>query len=491
MYIKLRNLSYKENVIRIDNIYGYILKNYSKTIKLFYILKCCKIKINIINNIFLKLLDIEIYIYPNIFKECVYIIDDIDFILDFFNDSISRTYKYSKKINEIIPSEKILSNYLDYKQNTYITHNIFEDSFEFDKLNEIALPNININSINIIFIDKLNSKNNIKLIIKRVDIICNEFNYFILIEDFEIIDNLVKSQWYKLLYKIDNMDPFLEIKINIIDSYYYSICIYLNGIIFNINQLCIDYVNNIISSNIFYRDLKKNNNDIYFSKIYINSLYFDISYKPIEVNIAKLLKGSKDELVNIKVIHNLQLNFNKINIFHTLGTNNISNNIFDIYLQDLYTNNWQSLLKIAPTKYIYNIIEPIYKLFDINLLNNKIFILILKDMGYTIVYNLSNDILESTTRGIVSIQTIIENINKKEDKLSKFSNAPHSLNSGLKSAYKSIKDGIKKINNNNTTIYEKIIEPVIIITEATSKTLMGIHSSINKKKKNINKNRYK
>jgi len=187
----------------------------------------------------------------------------------------------------------------------------------------------------------------------------------------------------------------------------------------------------------------------------------------------------------------LKLHFNKINIFHTLCINNILNNLCDIYLEDLYKNNWKSLLKIAPTKYIYNIIEPIYKLLDINLLTNKIFLLILKDMGYSIVFNLSNDILESTTRGIVSLQTIIENVNKKKDKLSKFSDAPHSLNSGLKSAYKSIKNGIRKFNNNNISISEKIIQPVIIITEVTSKTLMGIHSSINKDKKNINKNRYK
>jgi len=191
----------------------------------------------------------------------------------------------------------------------------------------------------------------------------------------------------------------------------------------------------------------------------------------------------------------LDININSIVLYHISGIDNSLNQVYDKFLNDFIKNNWDCIMKIGPTKYIYNISNICYNILNIDITKKTSYLNLLKKIGKKggkTIRNISNEILELTTRTVVSVQTILDIIvkNEKENNKSKYNEAPKSIKDGLSSAYKSIKN-IKNISNNDKTISQKILLPIASITEATSQTLIGIQSTINKKKITINENRYK
>ena len=144
------------------------------------------------------------------------------------------------------------------------------------------------------------------------------------------------------------------------------------------------------------------------------------------------------------------------------------------------------------TKYLFNIGEDLYNLFNFqseDTYNNFIF------KSKKLLFTITDQFLELSTRSIVSTQTVIEKINSKENignlkNESKYKSAPKNIKEGIISSFKSIKKSVNKVINSDLPFTDKLVEPLIGLTEATSKSLMGIHNQLNKDKAYLYKNRY-
>ena len=73
--------------------------------------------------------------------------------------------------------------------------------------------------------------------------------------------------------------------------------------------------------------------------------------------------------------------------------------------------------------------------------------------------------------------------------ISKFK-GPTTIKGGFYDSCISIKKSYEKMTDSNLPISNRLLQPFLGFTEAASKSLMGIHNTVNKEKAKLNKNRY-
>jgi hypothetical protein len=523
LYINIFSINHVQD-LNIANIDMYYLKN-KTTNSLYRLLNICEINLDSLKQFNILINNITFHIYPYIFSEWYNLLDDLEKTINnikllFKNNNqgniINNSKSFEKKEEivldnylENIEDIKFLENYSINMENSLSGSNSLDDYYIVndyyivdDKKLDIDINfKLSICNLNIIITDSIENNNSID--IKSENIILTNHNglfenyYTFYIGNMIIIDNIKKSLWYKLFYKEENNLPFVKILIVdqfINESHQYSVVINLNTLIFNIDQDVLCFLEHIHKTNTILNqgDNKKPNPCLYFKNFYINELDINISYKPKNVDFSQLFTGKRSEFLNLNVIHDLKIKLKPISIVHVSGFQHLANYIIDKWIIDIQENNLlKCLLTIGPTKHVYNIGSDIVDL--INNIRYKSgndsfsFINSSKDMFCI----LSDHILEITTRMIVSTQTAIENINdKSNDKISKYKNAPENVQDGIKGSYLSIKKSYNKITDTNLDISERMIQPIVGIIEAASKSLMGIQNSINKDKAKKNRNRY-
>ena len=523
IYINFFLISVDKEKLIIPKIDIFLIK-YKDNISLYRVFEIKNFKILKNKNIKFNIEKIFINIYSSIFIECSNIVNDINNIIEHININQSEDNKnHEKKDDKYINIEDdIIDNYLTnyvnlsstldnhsicseinkvYQENDFV---LVEDYSIVEQKNRSSDISINIELINIMLYDKLSHNENVNIKIENINLntIFDKYEnkYIFNITNLNIIDNLKISNWYKLLYQEENNYPFIEIILiekHIDGNHQYNLQCYLNKLIFNIDQDTIYYLHNIYKSNLFYNlsCSNKKKKELYFNNILINEIKLNISYKPKNIDLSSLFSGEKKELLNLNVIHDLNLELKKIKLQHVSGISLIIHSIFDIWASDIQENKLlKCLLTIGPTKYVYNIGGDLYKIFnnfnDEEPYINKI--TSIHSSSKNLVHTITDQILEFTTRTLVSTQTAIEKINYSEldNEESKFKNAPTSIKKGLYQSCNSIKKSYEKIFDSNLSYSDRLLQPIVGITEATSKSLMGIHYTLNKEKAKINKNRY-
>jgi hypothetical protein len=523
IYVNLKNYNYMDTFIK------YVYKLYNNLIELFNSDKKSDISLVIdkLELSYCNLYKITVYnislinSYIHIYRITTYIsnikllsISTIKFNnknmhINLIKYNIRRNITIMSLINDIIEVTKQFSDNRRYSMESELSDiDVYDNHFDkdisiqndfviisSDTLQEInhdfiinTIYKLHIYNININIIDE---QNNIKIDIKKLNFI-NQSKYlnnalvtdeFILkISNITVYDNVKQSLWNKLLYCTYETINMITINLTNINDIINSteLSVDVEPFTVNLDQHTLDhmlYVFNIDKQSPVDEDVEYSEN---INRCHINNTQITISYKPLAVDVNKLIHMDYTEIGKIGVIRDLEINLNE----HTIYDNTIKtlfNSIIDKWIYDIKTHNFNKcVFSIEPLKYMYQLNNDVY-----NVVSDKH----IKHNVGKLMKNTTANVIDISSKTLISLQTTLELLYGKQ-KTAKMANYPTNLSDGLSKAHESMYSHYDKISN-NVSLGSIVIHPIIGVLESTTKILLGLHSSISKESARRRSSRYK
>lgn len=250
---------------------------------------------------------------------------------------------------------------------------------------------------------------------------------------------------------------------------------------------------------------------LFFQHCDIGEIWFKIDYKPKRIDLGNLLKlGNLAELVNLFRVEDAEVKLPPASLKGIKGITHFRAELLRSWLPYVKSTQVGPLLKgINPVRTVVNLGTGISDLILLPMSNYQEEGRILKGLRMGTRSFLKNTVKEGARLGsrlAISTQVILEHIDDifegdidRTEGSSKFSNNPKNLHEGLKQAYRSLKEGtndaLQTIVAIPVQVYEKegpegamkaviravpvaILRPAIGASQAVSKTMLGLESSI-------------
>jgi hypothetical protein len=488
-YNKLE-LSNEPSIYKINFIFNSIIINYYTD----YVFKLKinklvnnniqKITLNLIHNkLSIPTISISSFLFNNKKDTEKYIIDNIKIYI--YNKIVPILYKFIKELNY---SEYIIdtNNKSNLNENSINEIKNIKTFFYIRNINALLFDfDVNDKNISRIFNNK-SKLNNIHIKMKDFNYNYNKdngiVNYNFNVKETEIIDNVNNSLWNKFFYSSN--EKLLSINITKYLQNKLDINIVILPITFNIDEDCLFFLIKNINSNI-YNDLSDpylNSIFYYIKKFHLDKINVNLSYKPKKINWNDLFKGDVEQIFQIGEIHNNELLFSEIKLYNIknmhLLVGEIKNNLFNDF-KDNGALKW--LTNIEPLHYITNIFNNFQIILNAKSLNKGC---------KEVLYNVTDNFFELSTRTLVGAQSRLEDLTSKKETKSKYYDPPTNFIDGIKKASSSIKQVYNDCKNSNITTKSLLLKPFIGVTEATAKTLMGLHNEIYPTRVEMIENRY-
>jgi len=250
---------------------------------------------------------------------------------------------------------------------------------------------------------------------------------------------------------------------------------------------------------------------LFFQHCDFGEIWLKIDYKPKRLDIGNLLKlGNLAELVNLFRVEDAEVKLPPASLKGIKGVTHFKAELLRSWLPYVKSTQVGPLLKgINPVRTVVNLGTGISDLILLPMSNYQEEGRILKGLRMGTRSFLRNTVKEGARLGsrlAISTQVVLEHIDDifeggtdRTEGSSKFSNNPANLHEGLKQAYRSLKEGtgdaLQTIVAIPVQVYEKegpggamkaviravpvaILRPAIGASQAVSKTMLGLESSI-------------